>query len=135
MAVNGISFKGLWEHKSHKKIGKIQVDVKPYEENVYLEELVYHPFSDETPEDIKAQVDKYNNKLIESKGTYHPAVPTWLTVIHPQVGSKLPFSSDLYKKISEMKVEPYKDNDDSCIYFDEVHPSKEEEVNKLLSVI
>ena len=134
MQVNNVSFKGLWEYKSSNKVGTINVDVRPYKEYVYVGECIYHPFSDENEETIKAEVEKYNNKLIEAKGAYHPSTPTWITLVKAEVGSKLPFCEKMYEQIKKMEPVPYARNKNNWgVYMDKIHPAKEKAVNELLS--
>ncbi|MBQ3642408.1 hypothetical protein II906_10875 [bacterium] len=72
--------------------------------------------------------------MVETKGTYHPSVPTLLTLIKAELGSKLPFCEKMYKQITGMDSIPYSNSkDDDCIYRDKVESIKREEVNKLLA--
>ncbi|MBQ3640755.1 hypothetical protein II906_02325 [bacterium] len=63
MQVNNVSFTGMWKIRSEKFVG--QVPDNKGNRDIIKRELKYIPFKDESYSEARAEVQKYNNRVVK----------------------------------------------------------------------
>lgn len=96
MQVNSISFSGLWEKGAKDKIGVN----KNNRANVYNQELIYHPFSDETREEISHEFEKYDNKGWAKPAKDWKGIKSYV-IADAKIGEPLNVTKADYEKIKK----------------------------------
>ena len=101
--INSLNFNGLWSEKQLKKLGRND----GFEPPVHLRKVVYHPFSDETQEEIQEAMKKahencvfscYSNETINTERT-----PIYYISQTPSLGESLEITRADYEKIAAMR--------------------------------
>ncbi len=98
-SINSVNFKGLWEKKPVEPIGKNSKG-----KQVQVEENIYHPFADETQEEINAN---FVTPVVKAYNVYHNSSPnrfSYQSCIIPKatVGEKLQITKAQYEEYEKL---------------------------------
>ena len=105
MKINAISFSGLWEKGKAKKFGETVDDRKI---PIIRQQIIYHPYSDETRKEIKSEIKRYKETVLTLEDTRNRNFP-YSIIIHfyPIRGERLSFPSTEKKELPNMSFTPF----------------------------
>ena len=123
------NFKGLWSIGKDEKRDYI----KQTYETIYYREAIYHPFSDESPEEIDRNMEEANKNLV-CKGGYTYCLSIDFYITKPVLGERLCITKAQYEEISDMHASPHpiSMNEPSYFYPTSIkHPQVDNIVNEI----
>ena len=103
--INSVNFKGLWETR--------QTDAIRFKDQppVFHREMIYHPFKNETPDDIKTEMEEQSKKNVWGVYDRNYDVDHYVVTQHI-LGSRLNISEEDYEKLQSMNREGYPISED-----------------------
>ena len=106
MKINSVNFNGLWEKGKCKQIGETY-GLKSIP--IVRQEIIYHPFSDESKKQIKTQLAMYRETVLtyvynSDKTGFKNSI---IAHFYPVLGTRLPFPSKNHKELPDMSVTPF----------------------------
>ena len=99
--VNSVNFKGLWEKSKERYLGK------KHRSHVFVCDSVYHPFKDETQEEIDATFKEGRKSIYLSRSKHES--PYWsidgpdsFIVVKESLGNRLSITKEQYSELEKL---------------------------------
>ncbi|MBQ3641304.1 hypothetical protein II906_05210 [bacterium] len=114
MKITPVSFKGLWENKNEnadgKRIGYITRKGTFACVPMYVKDVIYHPFRDETHAEVKREMERYSGAIIGVANPENSQDSTTDFVsfyyINAEAGPRLSITKDRYAYFQKLNQEP-----------------------------
>lgn len=114
--INSANFKGLWEFKTTQREERSW----GYRSAIYVDEVIYHPFSDETPEKIQETMENAKKTPVYEgrfSSGFFGSNPFCYVITKHSLGDKLNITQEEYENIQNMKQTP-KPKSNNTKYYD-----------------